>query len=167
MSNTKRIIFNAYTKLINDEELLRLLYYPPADLSKDIVDPLSPTLENVLDKDIDEYWEIVNKHVLRTSKSDNLETDRLCRIYVYAGKKRGITKNFKVGKREIVFDILVHNDFETDMRVSRISDRLSDIFFNSRLDGGLGVVDYRDGYDFSAPKGYEAYRHIYIVGESK
>lgn len=166
-SNTEGIIISVYNALRNDEELLRLLHYPPTDIAYEIPDPLDPNLQNVLDKELREYWDIVRRHILRTSKSDDWETKRMCRIYLYAGKKRGFSRNARVGKREIVVDVFVHHDYEVDFRLNRISDRLSSLLFLSRVEGGLGTVDYRDGYDFVAPKGYEAYRHIFEVGEAK
>lgn len=175
MSNTEKIIVSAYNKLRRDEELLRLLHYPPTDIrpSNYNPDPLSPELDNIVDKEsageeaLVEYWDIVDRHLFRTSKSDNWETKRLCRIYLYAGKKRGASKNARIGKREIVLDVFAHHDYEVDLRMNRIADRISKVLFLSRLEGGLGTVDYRDGYDFTAPLGYEAYRHLYIVGETK
>lgn len=165
--SVKDIIANTYIMLRNDEKLLRLLYYPPSNVVKRIPDPLSDDLDNILDKDIDNYWKIVDEHVFRSDKADDLQEKRICRIYVYAGKKRRSLGNARTGKREIVVDVFCNQDFDVDYRLETISDRLSDVLFLSRVDGGLGTIDYRDGYDFTAPKGYSAYRHIFEVGETK
>lgn len=165
MSNAKRIIRKAYKLLRKDDELLRLLYYPPQRTTDD-PDPLSKELDDIVGKPIDEYWDIVDNHILLTSKSDDLEKNAICRIYVYTGKIKPSFRNKLTIKQEIVIDVFVHHMYEVDQRLEMIADQLSDVLFSSRV-GGLGTVDYRDGYDFTAPKGYQAYRHIYLVGGVK
>lgn len=163
MSKVRDLIGNVYTLLRQDETLLRLLYYPPSPP----LDPLSSQLEDILDKDVAEYWDIVDRHILLSSKSEDLEENSLCRIYVYGGKIRPSMNNKLTTKQEIVIDIFCHQKYEKDQRLEWITDTLNEIIFNKRIDKGLGKVDYRTGYDFTAPKWYVAYRHIYEVGGTK
>lgn len=167
MSNLRSVLNNTYTLLRNDEDLLRLLHYPPQRVTTE-PDPLDrEELLNILEKPTEKYWEIVDNHILLTSKSDDLVKQRICRIYVYTGKIRPSLRNRLTTKQEIVVDIFVHHEYESDQRLQWITDQLNEVMFKSRIEGGLGTVDYRNGYDFNAPKGYQAYRHIYEVGGSK
>lgn len=166
MNRARSIINNVYDLLIEDENLLRLLYYPPQITMND-PSPLDDELENLSDSKNRRYWDIVDNHILLTSKSDDLEENSLCRIYVYSGKKRASNRNFKGSKQEIIVDVFVHFEYELEQRLEWITEILSDILMEKRVEGGLGVIDYRNGYNFNAPKGYQAYRHIFEIGGTK
>lgn len=158
----KKMIADVFTLLRSDEDLLRLLYYPP------LSDPLNREQhEDITNLPEDEMWDIIAKHIFTSSKSGDIEEKRICRIYVYLGKTRPSTVNAFTTKQEIVVDVFCHLDFSDDARMEMISDRLDELMFRSRVKGGLGRVDYRNGYDFSAPRDYEAFRHIYEVGGRK
>lgn len=166
MNRVRTIINSTYNLLIENEELLRLLYYPPQVTTNDL-SPLDKKLGDLTTIKDSDYWSIVDNHIMRTSKSDDLEEKSLCRIYLYSGKIRASTRNFRGSKQEIILDVFVNYDYESDQRMEWITEVLSDILMESRVSGGLGVVDYGRGYDFNAPKGYQAYRHIYEVGSTK
>lgn len=146
-----------------DETLLRLLYYPPKDIANNIKDPLDDSLDNVLDIDMD--WSIRDKRIMLIPKSDDLENNPLCRIYLYAGR-RNPTRNYHVANQEVIIDILCHSDFEKDLRSMRISDRVNDLLFNERVTG-LGKLDYEDGSPISAPLNFVGYRHVFKFGSTK
>lgn len=164
MSVTKKIVTSVFDSLRQDEKLLRLLHYPPHDL-RGVPEPLSGELANILDLEVEEYWKIVDNHILTSSKADDLQTEEICRIYIYAGTRRR-SQNVRVGKQEIVIDVLCGKKYEKDMRLEWLGDYISDSLFLSRLQGGLGKAEYRTGYNFTAPVGYEAYRHIYEIGKA-
>lgn len=172
MSKLRRILTNTHKVLIEDEELLRLLAYPPQNLATGQPDPLEVTSKtpNIIDNSDDEavkrMWEIINQHIVTSAKSDDLETGRICRIYLYAGKTRPAPRNAATLFQEIVVDVFCHGDYEEDYRMESIEGRLSQLLIGQRPDG-LGRFDYRTGYDFVAPKGYRAYRHIYETVRTK
>ncbi len=166
MSKTQTIVESTYKKLINDERLLRLLHYPPENFVDNTPPPISDKLPDILKKSEKEYWQIVDEHVYRRTKADDLQNKKICRIYIYAGNKK-TTRNMRVSKREIVIDVFCNHDYEVDYRIESIADRLSELLFLKRIEGGMGVIEYKNGYEFVAPNGYEAYRHIYVVGETK
>lgn len=148
-----------------DETLLRLLHYPPEDIAKNVKDPLSPTLPNVLE--IDTTWSIRDKHIFLVPKADDLVTTPICRIYLYAGRRQPQTRgSFAVANQEVIVDILCHMDFEKDLRSMRISDRINELLVMERVTG-LGKMDYVDGRPISAPSGYVGYQHVYEFGSSK
>lgn len=149
--------------LYHDEELLRLLYYPPTNFSN-IPDPLDPSLQDMIDLDAD--WKIRLDRIMKTSKSDDLETNEICRIYVYAGRREP-TKNYHVADQEVVVDVLCHNDFENgDLRSLRISDRVNELLVLERVTG-MGKMDYVGGNPINAPSNYSAFRHHYKFGSTK
>lgn len=175
MSILANMINDTYNILNSDEQLLRLLYYPPTSMAKGRPDPLSETLDDlVVEQDMtqpptSEYlsmWEIIDQHIELTSKSDDLEDNYLCRIYLYAGKSRPSIGNKSTTRQEVVVDIFCHNSFSVDQRMERIGDRVHQLIVRNRVTG-LGRVDYSNGYDYEAPKEYRAYRHIYEVVRSK
>lgn len=167
MSKTRRIIQDVENKLQKDEKILRLLYYPPADLRTSTPEPLSKDNPNILDLPLGEYWDILDERILTSTKSDDLEEKALCRLYVYAGKRRPAIGNIRIVKQEIVVDVFCHMSYDKDMRLEWIADYLSSALFLKRISGGLGRLDYRTGYEFVAPTGYQAYRHVYEISGTK
>lgn len=155
---------NFLNVLRNDETLLRLLYYPPENIAEDIKDPLDSSLQNILDMDITERWKIIDDRILVTSKSSDLDSKKICRIYVYAGR-RTPQRNYLVSNQEIKVEIFCHNDFEVDLRSLRISDRINELLFDERITG-FGKVKYEGGNVISAPKDYVGYFHVYEFGSA-
>lgn len=150
--------------LYYDEELLRLLYYPSSDLAKNIPDPLSSTLPNIMEMDEEQQWNIRNERICFSSKTNDLPPDQpFSRIYLYAGRRRA-DGNYLMADQELVIDIFVHNDWENgDLRSARISDRLNQLLVAERITG-IGKVNYKDGTPINSPSEYVGYRHIYEIG---
>jgi len=150
-----------YKYLREDEQLLRLLHYPPEDLSNDIPDPLSPSLENILDKDIEELADIRNEHIMKSIKDDDLVTKKICRLYLYPGRRSPKNNNYLLANQEIVIDLFVHIDIENgDFRVSRINDRLNELFVLNHV-AGASSTDYVEGTPRSAPQNYTGYESVF------
>lgn len=146
-----------------DEQLLRLLYYPPKDIVKNVKDPLDDSLPNVLDIDAD--WQIRDRRIMLIPKAEDLVEESLCRIYLYAGRRRP-TKNYQVASQEVIVDILCHNSFEKDLRSMKISDRINDLLVDESITG-ISKIDYVDGDIINAPADYVGYRHVYVFGSVK
>lgn len=168
----KKILDDAYKKLISDEYLLRLLYMTPS--SPKIEFPLLPEDNLIHEQDMNKpptpgytkMWEIIDKHILTTSKSDDLEENRLCRVYIYLGKSRPSPDNMFAAKQEIVVDTFTHHTYDVDHRLDLIIGRVRDLLMYQRITG-LGKIDLRTEYDFTAPKEYRAYRSIYEIGRTR
>jgi len=152
----------------NDEILLRLLYYPPEDLIAGIEDPLSPNLPNILDFDRKQLKEIRDERIVKSAKVDDLVHDKkMCRLYVFLGRRRPKNYNYLVAEQEIIFDVFIHNDIENaDLRSARVSDRLNELLVLKPITG-LGKMDYEIGQPINAPEGFVAYRHVYTFGSGK
>ncbi|RKJ44426.1 hypothetical protein D7X33_34885 [Butyricicoccus sp. 1XD8-22] len=148
--------------LRNDETLLRLLFYPPQDVVNGIKDPLDESLPNILDNDPMELRVLREKRIKVVPKSDDLVDEPICRIYLYAGKRRPVDGYFHANQ-QIIIDILCEESFEEDLRSSRISDRICELLINKRITG-LGKVKYIDGRQISAPSKYVGYSHVFEVG---
>ncbi|MGK4040947.1 hypothetical protein AB0Y20_01500 [Heyndrickxia oleronia] len=146
----------------NDEDLLRLLTYEPKRLSKEKLDPLDPSLDNILDKDIEELWNIRNDKIMLTPKDDDLIDKRKCRLFIYLGDRNPDRGNYYAAKQLATFDILVHSDFENgDMRTTRIGDRLNELFALRHV-AGFGKIDYVRGRGITrTPSQYVGYQHVY------
>lgn len=175
MSTFNKIFDDVYKILIKDEKLLRLLHYPPTDSKNP--HPLDDSLPNIVVEhntssslppppEYEKMWDIIEKHIETTSKSDDLEENRLCRIYLYAGRVRPTIGNYYTMKQEIIIDIFCHYTYEVDQRLSKLIGRLNKLLAHKRITG-LGKIDVRGGYPMSAPKEYVAYRMIFEVGRSK
>ncbi|MGD6896086.1 hypothetical protein [Bacillus infantis] len=147
----------------NDETLLRLMHYLPEDQYSNRPDPLDKSLENILD--IDEDWAIRDKVLKLVPKTEELEDEPLCRIYLYAGK-RDRDENYAMANQQIIVDILCHSEYEQDLRSMRIGDRVNELLVHSRVTG-IGKVDYLQGAPFPVPNNYIGYRHIYTFGSLK
>lgn len=149
-----------YKVLTSDEILLRLLYYLP---SSPIDDPLSMDKLNILDMDIETRWNIINDVIKMVEKTDDLIETPKCRLFMYPGR-RSSTGNYLVSDQEIVFDILVHADFQNiDLRLSKICDRLNELICNKEITG-MGKILFDSGGRIGAPTNYIGYRLVYIFG---
>jgi hypothetical protein len=149
--------------LWNDEELLRLAFYPAENRAENILDPLDEKLENILDKDEIEQWEIRDNHILSVPKSSDFEDEVTCKIFVYAGR-RSPTRNYQIADQDIVVDILCHAEYENgDLRTMRISDKINELLISERITG-MGKIRYVGGNPIPSPEDYVGYRHTYEFG---
>ena len=159
----REAIDSIYQILTEDEDLLRLLYYKPK--SETGIDPFSSTLLNV--KDMTDYWEIVNDRIVLAEKVSDLVEKPICRIYISAGRRRGKFESYVLATQEIVTTIYVHEDYEKDMRIARISDRLSKLLVLEHHNGMIGKLEYAGGNPRVAPIQYSKYEHIFEYTASK
>jgi hypothetical protein len=150
-------IQDIYGVLISDETLLRLLYYLPEDANDS---PLSPTKQNILSMPELEKWSIISDVIKTSAKTDDLTFTPKCRLFIYPGR-RGSTNNYLFADQRIIFDVLVHFDYEdVDLRLEWICDTVNELIFNQRITG-MGKVLFEIGEKISAPEGYVGYRLIY------
>ena len=151
-----------YKVLTTDETLLRLLYYKPENENDD---PLDSTKDDILDMDEEDKWTIIEDRIKKTPKVDDLDKEPKCRLLFYMGR-RSKTNNYLYAGQIVVFDVLVHFDFEeVGMRESAICDRVNDLMSNSRVTG-IGKVNFEGGDQISAPEAYTGYRLMYSIGSA-
>lgn len=151
----------------NDETMLRLLYYKPEDAVKKVPDPLSPTLPDILKMESKKKNDIRNDCIFKIPKSDDLINKKICRVYVYPGRRTSTNGNFLYANQQVVFDILVHESFEDgDLRSTRIVERLNELFALTYVTG-IGKMQYLDGDSINAPKNYIGFRHVFKIVDFK
>jgi len=160
----RKSIRDIYMTFINDETLLRLLYYPPKNLGTNTPDPLSVTNPNILDMSDDAKWEVINDRIAMTPTVSDLDTTEKCRLLFYAGRRS--PGNFIYADQEIICDILCHFNYEKDQRSTWISDRVNELLVQERITG-IGKVDFKSGGITGSPKGYIGYRLVYEFGSAK
>ncbi|MFJ7982434.1 hypothetical protein ACIQ1D_19410 [Lysinibacillus xylanilyticus] len=162
--------FNAiYQKLIADEELLRLLTYLPNgfDVKGNYhPDPLDESLANLVDKENEEYWKLVDERIVLGEKTSDLLESQLCKVYIYEGRRRPVFENYLVATQEIYVDIFIHESFDRDLRISRISDRINELICLEHI-AGIGRLEYKAGNPREAPTHYRRYLHQYTMNVSK
>jgi hypothetical protein len=153
--------------LKSDEELNRLLYYQPEDLGNGKLDPLDVSLPNIMDMDVEQRSEIINKRIVKSAKYTDLEKDEICRLYVYAGRRSPSNGNYLTANQELTIDILCHSEFENgDLRSLRISDRLNKMFCQERL-VGIGQMDFVVARQINAPYEYTGYQVVFTYSTFK
>ena len=151
-----------YRELIADEELLRLLYYPPTVVPGD--SPLNPSKSNVLS--MDNKWEIIKDKIKGAPKTDDLTVQKNSRVFLYLGERRN-TQNYLVSSQEIIFDILINMDWEdADQRSLWVNDRRNEILIHQNI-SGIGKVEFKKAGQIRAPEGFVGYRLVYEIGSAK
>ncbi|MGP7815537.1 hypothetical protein ACTXGU_00085 [Niallia sp. 01092] len=150
----------------SDEGLLRFLYYAPIDLNTNQPDPLSDLLDDILSKDEDEIWAIRDRHIMTTLDIEDLSSEKLCRLYVYLGRRSPERNNYTLASQEIVVDVLCHNNFQKELRSLKISDRINELLIHENI-AGVGKLRYVEGHEINPPKDYAAYRHVYEITVKK
>lgn len=156
----RQVINNIYTILRTDEELMRLLHYPPRDRSKKHLDPLDPAQPDLVD-DSEKYWDIVEDKILTATKSSNIEENVMCRIYIYAGRRRPKFESYLLATQEIIIDVFVNEMYDKDMRLAWICDRVNELLALEHVSGVFGRLDYVAGNSRVAPIGYSLYENVY------
>ena len=149
--------------LIQDETLLRLLTYDPKGYDEEgkyHPDPLDESLPNLVDKDSDNYWELVEDRIKFSEKTSDLEEKAISRIYVHEGRRRPVFNSFLVATQEININIFIHEKYDKDKRIAKISDRLNQLLALTRI-AGMGEIEYTSGNPRSAPTHYRAYYHSF------
>jgi hypothetical protein len=163
-------MYDDFLKIIkylkSDEELNRLLYYPPEDLGNAVLDPLDSSLPAIMSMNVEQRAGIINKRIMKSTKYKDLEKDSICRIYVYAGR-RNPNSNYQSADQELVIDVMCHSDFENgDLRSLRIADRLNELFCQSRL-VGIGQMDFVGARQINAPYEYTGYQVAFTYSTFK
>lgn len=161
-----RLFFNnIYTKLRTDEELMRLLHYHPYDYYEGIPDPMDESLPDIVD-DSPEYWDKVYNHIVQGTKTSEIQEKGICRLYLYAGRRRPRFGNYLIADQEVIVDIFVHELFDKDDRMNWITDRINHLIALEHI-AGYGMLDFVAGNPRVAPIGYSKYEMIYKFAESK
>ena len=159
----RHVFMQIYKKFIEDEELLRLLYYPPQDGTNP--DPLSPTLLNV--KGLPNYWDIVDERFSLTNKTSDLVDKPICRININAGRRTGVFGNYLLAQQEIYIAISVHEDYEKDMRTAWIADRIHELLALEYFESAYGKMDFVNARSYEAEKQYTRYVITYEFNTNK
>lgn len=167
--DTVDLINKIYHILVTDEELMRLLSYLPKGYDNEgqfNLEPLDASLPNIVDTSSSEFWEIADKSIVLGEKTSNLENERICRLYIHEGRSRGEFFNHQLMKQEIIIDVYIHEDFDKDLRISRINKRINTLIVLERL-GGYGMLDYVAGNPREAPTHYRKFENIYRTSVNK
>ena len=168
-SSTVEFFSNIYQILITDEELMRLLKYEPKgyDTQENYhPDPLDPELPNLVNIERDDYWKLVDERVVLGEKTSDLIENKLCKIYIYEGRRRPVIESYLVAQQEVNIDIFIHESFDRDLRISRISDRINELIALERI-AGFGKLEYKAGNPREAPTHYRRFLHQYTMNVSK
>lgn len=155
----RKAMIDVYKYIVSQEDLLRLLAYDSVAFSDS---PLSESKVNILDMPTVDRKELLDRHVLRTSKSDDLEVDMpITRLCIYPGK-RGNKNGYVLGEQDIVFDVYAtHTIDQVDFRVSWICDTLNSVV-NHKDIAGIGKFRYVMMQPINTvPKGYIGYKLVY------
>jgi hypothetical protein len=151
-----------YGVLVNDETLLRLLYYKPSNFNDDPLDPSKPDVTSLPNR-----WDITKDRIKKSIVTHDLDTsDPKCRILMYPDKRRPHNNSYAYSDQYVNLDILCHHEYdEVDFRMSWICDRINDLMFNKRI-AGIGKIEYYSGGAIGVHKdGYVGFRLIYKFSE--
>jgi hypothetical protein len=111
-----------------------------------------------------EKWDIIKDVIKTTSKTDDLDTEKKCRVCFYSGIRKP-TRNYVIAEQYIYFDVYVYLELEeVDMRLSWICDRINELLNNDRITG-MGKFLFRDGVPVKSVDGYVQYRLVYSFGD--
>jgi hypothetical protein len=161
---SKNYILDVFNVLKSNENLKRLLWYPPEDILTDTPIPLSPTLPNISD-DEELNWRVIDDRILLNSKSDDLADEPKCRIYLYLGDVNPTGHSVFI-KQEIIIDVLWNELFDNDLRFDSITQTLKNLLAGKYVTG-IGKMEFYDGMPINSPKNYSGYRLIFEVGSTK
>lgn len=156
--NLRKNLIEVFNRVGNDEQLLRLLYYPS--------DPLNPSNQDV--RSLSNFNLIRSERMIRSPKIDDISDKTICRICMYMGNREN-TFNKSVAIQDIVFDVYAHIDQydKNDARALWICDRIHEILYGEWITGVGKMESYRSLIIPNAPSGYIGYRMIFTFGSVK
>lgn len=177
MSNRYIYFVDFFSKIIQDETLLRLLHYPSSHSNDDVTlitaDRPSIIGNNTPYKDTKKplYNYILETNIRRAPKSSDLINTAICRICMYMGDniKGNRNSSNKVFKQDVVFDIYTHIDgFETkDCRSLKICDRIDELIHENNITGIGKAESYKTFLIGNSPDGFIGYRMVFTFGVTK
>lgn len=153
-----RKLTTAIYKTLQDEELLRLLYYAPKQSGDN---PLDIKKSDIFALTQVKKVEIINNHILTAPNFDSFDKAPISRLIYYAGDSPNNRNNYLYADQQYNFDIYTHYTIQNmDRRLEWISDRINEIFFEKHVEG-IGKTKFIRRYPINAPKNYVGYRLIY------
>jgi len=155
--NLRKNLIDIFTYIGNDEQLLRLLYYPS--------DPLNLSKQDV--HNLPNFNDIRTERIIRSPKTNDLTTKEICRICMYMGNRSNI--NNRYADQDIVFDVYAHIDRydKNDARSLWICDRINELLSLEIVTGIGKMLSDRMLVISSPPSGYIGYRLVYTFGSAK
>ncbi|MED4552843.1 hypothetical protein ACU64V_07225 [Lysinibacillus capsici] len=158
-----------YHSLINDEILLRLLYYIPKDQSDDPLDELKVNVSQLPEND-----RILSNLIVIGDKTEDLTPESNCRICLYTGPRlpqknylksvNQYTDNPYSSTQQYIFDIYTPiSTNNIDFRLDKLGEVLNEILFQKDIEE-FGDLRFHSGLPLNnLPHGFVGYRWIYIM----
>ncbi|MFJ6207288.1 hypothetical protein [Lysinibacillus sp. NPDC092081] len=159
-----------YHLLVNDEKLLRLLYYMSKDRQDDPLDDLKMDVSQLLEKD-----SILNNLIVIGDKTSDLASDtNICRICLYTGPRmpqknylknlNQFTDNPYSSTQQYIFDIYTPVSANNiDFRLDWLGEKLNEVLFQENVEE-FGDLRFHSGLPImNAPNGFVGYRWTYIM----
>lgn len=152
--NLRRNLIDIFNRIGDDEQLLRLLYYP--------YDPLNPSKQDI--KSLSDFQNIRKQLIIRSPKTNDLTTVQICRICMYMGNRS--PDNQQYAHQDIVFDVYAHIDKYdiNDARSLWICDRINELLSMERITGIGKMLSDRMMIIPNPPSGYIGYKLVYTFG---
>lgn len=126
----KESLMAFYSIMINDEQLLRLLYYKADHLEDDVL-LISDRRPNIIGSS--SWPSIVENHIKRTPKTNDLVEEKICRILIEPFKRKSPSIKY-ISEQGVLVSVLTHLDYD-DFRLEAICDRVDDLFANKKITG--------------------------------
>lgn len=156
-----------YHSLVNDEKLLRLLYYMPKDRQDDPLDDLKMAVSHLPEKD-----SILNNLIVIGDKTSDLTSEtNICRICLYTGSRLPqknylpqFTDNPYSSTQQYIFDIYTPVSVNNiDFRLDWLGEALNEVLFQEDVEA-FGDLRFHSGLPImNAPNGFVGYRWTYIM----
>ena len=165
-----KTITEFYHSLVNDEKLLRLLYYMPKDIEDDPLDPLKMNVSQLPEKD----RILQNVLVIGDKTSDLALETNTCRICFYTGSRmpqksylktiNQFTDNPYSSTQQYIFDIYTPASANNiDFRLDWLGEVLNEVLFQEDIEE-FGDLRFHSGLPITTvPNGFVGYRWTYIM----
>ncbi|WP_341302246.1 hypothetical protein MHB44_07730 [Lysinibacillus sp. FSL H8-0500] len=162
-----------YHTLVNNEKLLRLLYYIPMDPSDDPLDPLKMDVSQLPEKD-----HILSKLIVIGDKTNDLAPETHCRICLYTGPRmpqknyvksqNQYTDNPYSSTQHYIFDIYTPVSITPiDFRLDWLGEILNELLFQESIEE-FGDLRFHSGLPIpNVPQDFIGYRWIYSMSSGQ
>lgn len=153
-NNLNRIKKLLIDKMLMNEELVKVLYYP------DESDPFNmPYPEDI--------GSLINKYIFKTNKAVGTITERGIFIFIKF-MQRPSSSSGVYRDVDIMFEVLAHNESidnleDGDDRMLLVLDLIDDMVVNSRAEEWLGKVKYVGEYEINANTNFTGTRLVYRI----
>ena len=162
MVKFEKLLMEMYKKILNNQDIVKLLYYASANFDDDPLDKADLSVETIV-----KYIKKIPNDYLIDIISDNADSVKRGYITIFMDDYNKMENPYASAPSIRIEIYMPIRDFEEyQYRTAAIVRILNNIFMQKQIEGSLGKLILDSSYNISRPAdGYMGYAHIFSAGD--